>query len=146
MYFNFFIKSFLYSKSKISLLKFLKLNDSSVNNKWIECLKTLSNFELYWSAINDFNKSNNSSVDATISSLLLINKSMLSKLLLKSITFPIPPISCSSTACGSITTTLYFCLRLSFLLILLINKLINLDLPHPEEPIMIECLSKLKLF
>ena len=87
MYFNFFIKLFLYSKSKISFLKFLKLNDSSVNNKWIECLKTLSNFELYWSAINDFNKSNNNSVDATISSLLLINKSMLSKLLLKSITY-----------------------------------------------------------
>ena len=71
---------------------------------------------------------------------------MLSKLLLKSITFPIPPISFSSAECGSITTTLYCCFRFSYLFILLINKLINLDLPHPEDPIIIECLSKLKLF
>ena len=65
LFFIFLISSFLYSKSKITFLKFLKLKDSSVNNKCIECLKTLSNLELYWSAIKDLNKSNNSSVEAT---------------------------------------------------------------------------------
>ena len=106
LYFTFFIKLFRYSKSNKTFLRLLKLNDSSVNNKYIECLNTLSNFELYWSANSDFNNSIKSSVEATMSFLLLINKSILSNRLEKSITFPIAPMSFSNDACGSITTTL----------------------------------------
>ena len=94
--FNFLIKSLRYSKSKINFRNVLKLNVSSVNKILIECLNTLSNLELYCSAIKDFNKSSNNSVAETMSSLLLINKSILSKLVLKSITLPSPPISFSS--------------------------------------------------
>ena len=137
---------FLYSISVSNFLKFIKLKLLVSINKCILNLKTLSNFELYLSAIIFLNISIIDSVFDNISPTPLANKSTLSSLLLKSITLVLfnPPISSSIALCGSITTTLYLILLLLSFAKFLIISLINLDFPVPLAPITTLCLSKSK--